>query len=226
MTHFSLVMRAAGSIQHEYLLADYVTRYIGSVYARGNPANGEFAGPKTCIGKVRAYRLNVELAAERHVRLADVCEGHSERLYRLYLRLYQPRHYGFRHAITGQFLVVSSDLLYLDTIILDPRWRGLKLGLLVARRVVTLLGSGCGLVATTIAPYRRGLKVPDDWVPRYASDDDRQRARERLCDYFSAVGFRRIGASEFYGMSAAEPVPGHADLLRTNRSKPDQQAWQ
>jgi hypothetical protein len=218
MAQFSLVMRAAGSIQHEHRLTDFVTRYTGTVICRRDR--------QTCIGKLRAHRLNVELAAERRVSLADVCEGHSEKLYRWYRRLYRPGHYGFRHEISGQFQVISSDLLVLDTIVLDPQWRGLKLGLLVARRAATLLGSGCGLVAATISPYRGGPSVPAHWVRRYASDEERGNARDRLREYFAAVGFRRVGRSGIHAMSVADPVPSHAELLRSfNKSKPFREEW-
>jgi hypothetical protein len=40
---------------------------------------------------------------------------------------------------------LDPDCLVFDYIVLHPRWRGLKLGLLAALNLIDLLGSGCGL---------------------------------------------------------------------------------
>ena len=43
------------------------------------------------------------------------------------------------------FNAVEWDLLVLDYVVLVPKWRGLKIGLLAVRKMVDLLGGGCGL---------------------------------------------------------------------------------
>jgi hypothetical protein len=64
----------------------------------------------------------------------------------------------------------DADLLVLDYVVSNPRWRGLKLGLLAVRKMVDLSGGGCGLVVSHIAPLRRDahrmLRVPKVWLPR------------------------------------------------------------
>jgi hypothetical protein len=219
--HFDVILRARGTAYGGHRLFDLISNYTGQVRCR------RASDRRTvCVGKFRAFRVNAELAAQLQGNLTDACELHSERLYRLYARLYGPKSYAFRPLVTQQFMTLSSDLLVLDTIVLDPRWRGVRLGLLVARRLVSLLGSGCGLVVGNITPYKGGLRVPAAWVPRYASDRERRDARERLRDYFAAVGFKRVGRSAIYAMSIAEPVPLDAALLGpTNPSKADQVSW-
>jgi hypothetical protein len=53
----------------------------------------------------------------------------------------------------------------LGYVLLHPKWRGLRLGLLAARKMVDLVGGGCGLVVSHIAPLRDDaydmLRVPN-----------------------------------------------------------------
>jgi hypothetical protein len=50
---------------------------------------------------------------------------------------------------------MDSDLLILDYIVLHPRWRGLKRGLLATRKLVDLLGGGCSLAVIHIGPAQQ-----------------------------------------------------------------------
>jgi len=72
---------------------------------------------------------------------------------------------------------MESDLLVLDYVVLNPKWRKFKLGLLAARKFVDLVGGGCGLAVSFIASLRhdaaRMLGVPKSWLPRHESKADR-----------------------------------------------------
>jgi hypothetical protein len=106
------------------------------------------------------------------------------------------------------------DLLVLDYVILNPRWRGLLAG----RKMVDLLGGGCGLVVSHITPLRADaygmLRVPKTWLPRPETAEGRKQAVVKLRRYFRQMGFERIGRTCYYGMSMARMTPTLADLLR------------
>jgi hypothetical protein len=102
--------------------------------------------------------------------------------------------------------------------VLHPRWRGLRLGLLAARKMVDLLGGGCGLAVSHIAPLdpraRDLLKVPASWLPRQETREARREAAVKLRRYFRQMGFERLGRTSFYALPMAQETPTLADLLR------------
>ncbi len=55
----------------------------------------------------------------------------------------------------ARFDAAEPDLLVLDYVVLDPKWRKLKLGLLAVRRLVDMIGGGCGLAVNLIGSLRR-----------------------------------------------------------------------
>ena len=86
--------------------------------------------------------------------------------------------------------------------------------------MVDLLGGGCGLVVSHIAPLLHDaydmLRVPKAWLPQEAKES-RQDAVVRLRRYYRQMGFERIGRSSYYGLSMAHKVPTLAELLRPAR---------
>ena len=76
----------------------------------------------------------------------------------------------FREELATAYDIIASDLLLIDYVVLNPRWRKLKLGLLAVRKLVDLLGGGVGLAVSEIAPLRadahKQLRVPADWLNR------------------------------------------------------------
>ncbi len=154
------------------------------------------------------------MAANQGESLAEVFDTHSQPMSDLFTTLFDLETDYFTAAIVRQFEAMDSDLLVLDYVVLNPRWRGLKLGLLTARKMVDLLGGGCGLVVSHIAPLRpdayRILRVPKTWLPRQRS----VKGVVTLRRYFRQMGFERIGRTSYYGLSMARELPTLADLLR------------
>jgi hypothetical protein len=132
--------------------------------------------------------------------------------------LYDPEEGHFKEALTNRFHAMESDCLVLDYVLLHPKWRGLRLGLLAARKLVDLLGGGCGLVVSHIAPLRHDahdmLRVPKSWLPRHETKEGRRQAVVKLRRYYRQMGFARIGRSPYYGLSLAHKTPTLAELLR------------
>jgi hypothetical protein len=153
--------------------------------------------------------------------LLDVFDAHSQPMCDLYAELFDPETDYFTQTIIRQFEAIDADLLVLDYVILHPHWRGLKIGLLAARKMVDLLGGGCGLVVSHIAPLRpdayRILRVPKAWLPRHKSDGGKNQAVIKLRRYFRQMGFERIGRTCYYGLSTARQTPTLAELLKPSR---------
>jgi hypothetical protein len=215
MTRFDIVLSTRASLHPEGEPDEFISCFAGLIRAEGDDGIGHR------VGRVHAYRVHMGLAANHGESLFDVFDAHSQTMHDLYAALFDPETDYFTEAIVRQFEAMDSDLLILDYVILNPRWRGLRLGLLAARRLVDLLGGGCGLVVSHIAPLRHEahdlLRVPKSWLPRHVSAQDRKQAIRKLRRYFRQMGFERIGRSCYYGLSMARLTPTLSDLLRPSR---------
>ncbi|MFB7763505.1 hypothetical protein [Streptomyces xiamenensis] len=73
-----------------------------------------------------------------------------------------------------------GDLLVMDRVVLQPQWRGLALGPILAASVISRLSAGCAAVACEPAPAdQRELTIAED-----------ERAREKLAALWARIGFR------------------------------------
>jgi len=211
MTFFDIVLRTEASLHPESEPYNFISEYTGVVRCSGGDN----------VGRVRAYRINAAVAASQGEALFDVCDAHSQWMHKIYALLYEPGEDLFKGAIADRFHAAEPDCLVLDYVLLRPKWRGLRLGLLAARKMVDLLGGGCGLVVSHIAPLRHDahdvLRVPKSWLPRHETKAARREAVMKLRRYYRQMGFERIGRSRYYGLSMARKTPTLADLLRPTR---------
>ena len=81
-----------------------------------------------------------------------------------------------------------------------------------------LLGGGCAIVVSGIAPLRRAahktLGVPAAWIPRTTTKEDRGTRFSRLRGYYRQMGFTRLGRTVYYALSTAFISPSAEVLLR------------
>jgi hypothetical protein len=215
MTFFDIVLSTSASLHPEVEPDEFISSYSGVIRAEGED------GILHRVGRAHAWRVHMGLAADRGESLLDVFDAHSQPMCDLYAALFDPETDSFAEPVVRQFGVVDSDLLVLDYVVLHPRWRGLRLGLLAARKMVDLLGGGCGLVVSHVAPLRPDaydmLRVPKSWLPAHGTAEGRKRAVLTLRRYFRQVGFERIGRTYYYGMSMSRRTPTLAELLRPSR---------
>jgi hypothetical protein len=170
------------------------------------------------VGRVKAYRIHAALARESGESVFDVCDAHSQAMHEVYAALFDAEEDDLKGSIRMQFDGADPDVLVIDYVLLHPRWRGLKLGLLAVRKLVDLLGGGCGLAVSDIAPLNPDAaefhKVLPGWIPRHEGEDEERAAKKQLRRYFRRMGFERVGRTRFYGLSLARVVPTLADLIR------------
>src|SRR5262249_28305102 len=153
-------------------------------------------------GVVKAYRIHADLARQNGESIFDVCDAHSQEMHDLYAALFDPSEDDFKDSVRAQFDGFDQDVLVLDYVLLHPRWRGLKLGLLAARKMIDLLGNGCGLIVSYICPLHPDgedfKKVPPSWIPRHSSRQELRLAKGKLRGYFKRMGFERVGRTRFH----------------------------
>src|SRR3954466_4292701 len=178
MTFFDLVLQTGGSLHPDGEPDRFVSEYTGYILGEGDD------GTARRVGKVLAYLIHADLAARYGEPLFDVCDAHSHELHCVHTLLYEPGQYHFKEVLIDRFDATDCDCLVLDYVVLHPRRRGLRLGLLAARKMVDLLGGGCGLVVAHIAPLnlraRHLLRVPASWLPPHETADTCKEATVKL----------------------------------------------
>lgn len=213
MASFDVVLRTRGSLHPGGEPTDFVSEYAGAV-----TCTDDETGAETTVGRVRARRVHAANAFEQGESLFDVCDAHSHELHALHALLYRPDGNGFREGVVDRFDAYAWDLLVLDYVVLAPEWRGLKLGLLAVRKVVDLLGGGCGLAVSHVAPLRhdaaRLLRMPAEWLPRHATTEGRRAAVVGLRRYYRRMGFVRLGRTPYYALPLNQGIPTPEELLR------------
>ena len=195
MAFFDLVITTSASLHPDGEPSDFVSEYTGTIRC-----TRDRDGRVVRVGRVRAYRINAALAREGGESVFDA--GQDD----------------IREEVRQQFDGFDSDVLVLDYVLLLPRWRGLRLGLLAARKFIDTVGGGCGLVVSFVYPLNPDAdqfrRVPAGWIPRHANRDEEKEGRRGLRRYFRRMGFRKIEGTRFDGLSTARPVPSLSDLLR------------
>jgi GNAT superfamily N-acetyltransferase len=216
MARFDIVLQTRASLHADGEPTRFLSEHTGFIHCTRDRDGKVFR-----VGKLHAYRIHANLAECHGEAVFDVCDAHSQSMHELYSALYDPKHDFLKEDVIEQFDVMESDCLVIDYVVLHPKWRGLKLGLLALRKLIDLLGGGCGLTVCEMLPLNPDaharLKVPSGWIPRHENPEARQEAVRKLRRYFRRMGFQRIGRTPFYGLSMARRTPTSAELLKPMR---------
>jgi hypothetical protein len=212
MTFFDIALKTEASLHPFGHPEEFISEYVGFIRAEGED------GVLRRVGKVHASRIRAEDAAADGEPLFEVCDAHSHEMHVVQTLLYEPNGYELKEEVVRAFDVLAFDCLVFDYVILHPKWRGLKLGLLAVRKTIDLVGVGCGLVVCDIAPLRHEahslLKVPASWLPEHETVEQKKAGVRKLRRYFRRLGFRRIDKCPYFYLSMTRQAPSLADLLK------------
>jgi hypothetical protein len=212
MAIFDIELRTRASLHPDGEPDEFISAISGTVTCTDE------TGEVSRVGKLAALRVHAGLAYDAGESLFDVCDCHSHELHVLHALLYEPDGSSFKEGLVRRFDAVDTDLLVLDYVVLAPQWRRLRLGLLAVRKLVDLVGGGCGLAVSLIAPLRHDaaklLRVPARWIHRHTTKQARHDGLVRLRRYFRTMGFRRLGRSAYYALPLNQVTPGASELLR------------
>jgi hypothetical protein len=166
MASFDIVLTTSGSLHPDGEPDRFISAYTGLILCTRDRDGEVFK-----VGKVKAYRIHTDLARQAGESVFDVCDAHSQGMQEVYAALFDPATDHLREPVRDQIDGFDADVLVLDYVLLSPRWRGLKLGLLAARKLIDLLGGGCGLAVSWVYPLHPDAdefrKVPAGWIPQH-----------------------------------------------------------
>jgi hypothetical protein len=216
VSSFDLVLRTEGSLHPGGEPDRFVSAHSG-VIRRTRDRDGRSFN----VGLVKAYRIHAAQAEDAGEPLFDVCDCHSQQLHEVYAALFDADTDDLKEEVRARFDVFGSDVLVLDYVLLSPRWRGLKLGLMAARKMIDLLGGGGGLAVSWVYPLNPDAKlfskVPVGWIPRHGGQDEEKEGRRKLRRHFRRVGFRRVGKTRFDALPLSRTTPTLEDIVRPGR---------
>jgi hypothetical protein len=168
MSTFDIALRTESSLHPHRDPDRFITEHRGGI-RRTRDRDGKVSA----VGLVQAQRIHVDLAQQAGVSLFDVCDAHSQEMHDLYAALFDTETDDLKEEVRACYDASDNDILVLDYVLLSPRWRGLKLGLMAARSLIDLLGGGCGLAVSWVYPLNGEAaelgKVPAGWIPRHAA---------------------------------------------------------
>lgn len=100
-------------------------------------------------------------------------------------------------------------VVILESMKIEPEFRGREIGLLVARKALMFFGCGSFMI---LKPFPLQFSQYNDpaWVPpKGVRDKDKafEKARKKLERYWKRLGCREIGKSGYLGMDTTEALP-------------------
>lgn len=197
---------------------DFVLDVAGNIF--GSPDHFErppdISDKEILLGKVKFHVIQIGKALNNREGSAYICDAYQQTL---------DAGFAVLDFATGDFhphveemfpdAIPMDDLLLLDRITIYPIGRGQSLGLAVLHQVIEDWARGCSLVI--IKPYPLQFeatdKRSDDWnqLALHTFPSAKRTAFGTLRNYYQRLGFRRIGRSDFYARSTAEPLPSLKD---------------
>lgn len=211
---FSFKMSLETSLMHMDAPEDFVDVYDGKILFHGEYANRRTAG------KIRAFVIRVGDGEAAGMPAREVFD-HTGELHDYWKVLFDPRSDDFKQSVLKNFEMCFGDVLILDLIEVLPAYRGNGLGLAVASQMIEVLGRGCGLVACKPFPlqFNAGFEHDEkfrDKMKFAELEKNRTTAMRQIRDYWSKLGFRRVGRSYVYALSTALSRPTIQELSEVN----------
>lgn len=201
---------------------EYVVPYSGSIVCRRRASEEELPSAKKrdrIVGRFQGWVIHAARAINDGIDLWDHCDAHSQDLHD-YATTFYDADGGFKGELIDEFenLASGSNLLIVDEIAVEPAHRGRMVGLRTLRRLLEVLGDGCGFAATIAYP----LQFQEDGVGRFERHPERNRecAEQRLGQYIAQFGFTPLPGTSIYAWPMDRNLPRIESVRQPDREVP------
>lgn len=174
------------------------------------------------IGRFSALYVDVEGAVTERQCVADVFDS-SQVTLGYFEDLYDHDELTVRQEITDAACpgghLWSPNLLILDRLIIEPKWRGKARGLVALRGLIHLLRPGAGLIAMKPFPLQFEVHRTDE---ERLAEHKRLRldgfpsnfraATAALCHYYGRLGFKRVPKTDYMVCDPDQRLPSVDEL--------------
>src|SRR5262245_48949062 len=115
MSSFDIVFRTAASLHPDGEPDRFISAHTAVIRRTRSRDDKAFK-----VGRVKAYRIHADLAAQAGESLLDVCDCHSQEMHDLYAALSDPEADDLRADVRTRLDVFDNDILVLEYILLSP----------------------------------------------------------------------------------------------------------
>ncbi len=150
------------------------------------------------IGYLVAFRIQFAEAATAGENLYDILDAHSSALEYYASLLFDDESGKFNKSLSERFFPLGlPEVLVIHLCLVEPTFRGSRLGWLLMEKAISLLGRSAELILCKPFPIKSAdmdfLKVPEDWLV-----DKKILSQESLQRYWTGAGFKQLLESEIY----------------------------
>lgn len=173
---------------------DYITEFkLTLLY---NPDENENDDQE--VGYLVAFRIHFAEAAEAGENLFDVVDAHSTALESYGELLFDDQSGEFNESLSERFFPFGPpEVLAIHLCLVDPNFRGSRLGWRLMKKAISLLGRSSELILCKPFPIESCemdyLTFPKDWLV-----DKKTLTQESLQQYWAGAGFKQLHESEIY----------------------------
>ncbi len=208
----SIEFAVRASLHEEYADADFVHSILGKISAKS-----EDRGDEEDVGYIKASLVQFGEAMDHGIsteRLGDGIDGNIAAYWEL---LFDLDTGCWKEEIRDEYEASGCDLLIIDCIEINSKFRGTGVGPIAIDRIIDIFGPFCGLVACkpwplqftpSFARDRKALKRLK--APGVGQDD----AVKKLRAYWSRLGFWPLGETGIYLLGMTQRGSVEAPALR------------
>ena len=153
------------------------------------------------IGRMELAVVDFSVLQAENESLFAVCDSYSQPLLDWAMAVFSKRE-NFKPAAAQALEVdmIGTATAYVDTLFIEPAYRGSKLGLAALHALLRYGCLGCGTVFLKAYPFvGEGVPCP--------AGAELNKGRLKLRELYAALGFTRIGKTDYMGINLDYALP-------------------
>lgn len=186
--------------------AHYVSHYRGEVfgYDDADEDEEELDEPDVRLGTIDVLYVNRNRILNENESLFEAMDDFSSETMECYEAIIDQETNDWKdevQVLIGEGGMVNYDILIINRLELEEKFRGKSIGEQVARQVINTLGSNCGVIVCKPFPLQyRGYGAPEHAKDRAAPGYERKRrdAFSKVANFWTKVGFQKLPSSDHY----------------------------
>jgi len=172
---------------------DFVTKIDGSIYF-----SDEFTEKREKAGKIEASYIHIIQALNNKQDLYEVFDS-SQTLLDCYEIILDDGYECFSSALPWKDIPLR-DLLYIDTVEIEKKYRGNNLGKNAVIKTAKTYGSGCSLIILKPFPIQYSGKVGQ--IKKQQEKIKMKKAFADLKRYWGELGFKQLQGAEYFAFNS------------------------
>jgi|GEM_PF-3869882 hypothetical protein len=179
----------------------FVLDFEGLIYETVDDENNDL--DEVLVGRIDLSLIQRGRIWDEKGSLFEAMDCFSSEMRECYGSIFNDRTGDWNESIESLYepdALLHSDLLFIKGLALDAAWQGKTIGSAVARQVLSIFGSSCGLICCKPFPlqYAGWAGDPGEEIHESISEKkERERAFRRVNQFWKSLGFHKLPKSEF-----------------------------